>query len=227
LPEHVGSTDQQCKCGELLGRQTPQTKSRSSVTGQSLWYTEDRNKGDQKIVGGMEAEKHSIPWQIYLSERWLSDPFCGGTIIGPKTVLTASHCVENSPDPADYIVHVGNHDVTNEVERFNGSFGVESITMHPWYDSNTLDYDFAILKLKGGIEFSHLANAACLPTNLEELFVGHDMIVSGWGNLLSTTEQEFPDKLQVKSVLLVLKMVLIAMIEQLKISVDQSDWDYQ
>jgi secreted trypsin-like serine protease len=187
LPEHTGDVNQQCQCGTLLG------DSASAPASQS------RSIGEGKIVGGMEANKHSIPWQGGLTNSWMSSPFCGGTIIGPKTIMTAAHCVINDPNPDHYVVNVGIHDVTNEVERLNGSFVVEAVIPHPLYDPSTMIFDFAILKLKDGIEFSEIANAACLPTDVDELYADEHMVVSGWGNMAGTGyNSDFPNKLQVR-----------------------------
>ena len=37
-------------------------------------------------------EKHSIPWQVGIAELAISEkPFCGGTIIGPRTILSGTY----------------------------------------------------------------------------------------------------------------------------------------
>jgi trypsin len=189
LPEHTGDVNQQCQCGTLLG------DSASAPASQS------RSIGEGKIVGGMEANKHSIPWQVGLTNSWISSPFCGGTIIGPKTIMTAAHCVIDDPNPDHYVVNVGIHDVTNEVERLNGSFVVEAVIPHPLYDDEWLNYDYAIIRLKEGIEFSEIANAACLPTDPVKLYAGDQLTVSGWGNMAyAGGGAEVPTKLQVRMI---------------------------
>jgi secreted trypsin-like serine protease len=45
-----------------------------------------------KIVGGGLAHWGSVPFAVPLSENGRSS-YCGGAIIGPRTILTAAHCL--------------------------------------------------------------------------------------------------------------------------------------
>ena len=51
-----------------------------------------------RIVGGTEARVHEFPWQASVEMREDADfryyPFCGGSLIAKRWVLTAAHCVE-------------------------------------------------------------------------------------------------------------------------------------
>ena len=60
---------------------------------------------DAKIVGGIEANPHSIPSQIllrqtytfYYNSAWRTIAYsCGGTIMRSNVVLTAAHCINNA-----------------------------------------------------------------------------------------------------------------------------------
>jgi len=73
-------------------------------------------KIDHKIFGGQEAKVNSIPWQVGI-KVYGTFPFCGGTIVGPTTVLTAAHCVDNinnSPRNVKIIVSEHDHSIANE-----------------------------------------------------------------------------------------------------------------
>ena len=63
-----------------------------------------------KIVGGAPTEENEYPWQVgLLSSQFSSSPFCGGTLISDKEVLTARHCTDGAT--AAYVT-LGEHDLT-------------------------------------------------------------------------------------------------------------------
>lgn len=47
---------------------------------------------DHRIFGGQEAKPGSWPWQVSLKHD--GDHLCGGTLIHPEWIVTASHCFE-------------------------------------------------------------------------------------------------------------------------------------
>lgn len=56
-----------------------------------------------RIVGGMEARPHSMPWIVSLQMPLVNYHFCGGTLIRVNPtkeesdiVITAAHCLEGS-----------------------------------------------------------------------------------------------------------------------------------
>merc|ERR1719167_799763 len=63
-----------------------------------------------RIVGGKEVTPYSLPWQIAFVYRGLNEPFCGGTLISDRHILTAAHCTSNW---RKYDVIVGEHIITS------------------------------------------------------------------------------------------------------------------
>ena len=48
--------------------------------------------GDDRIVGGYDGKKGEFPWLVAIVEAQTRQPFCGGSIINDRFILTAAHC---------------------------------------------------------------------------------------------------------------------------------------
>ena len=46
-----------------------------------------------RIVGGQEAEANEYPYMVAL-DYGFGRPFCGGSLINDRYILTAAHCVD-------------------------------------------------------------------------------------------------------------------------------------
>jgi len=133
-----------------------------------------------KIVGGVETQENEYPWQVgLLSSQSSSRPFCGGSLISSRSVLTAAHCTDGGS--ARYVL-LGEHDLTK-------ADGEKKIRVcgradHPQYNSRTTDYDYSILTLCEDVPFQTDIMPACLPSanyNADN----RQAVVSGWGTLRS------------------------------------------
>jgi len=136
-----------------------------------------------RIVGGTNAAKGELPWQVGLVSNNGRTPFCGGTLLSSDTVLTAAHC---KTSVSNFQVVVGEHDVTRSdgEQRIRPSAWIQ----HENYNSRTTNYDFAIVKLASPVAFSDRVNPICLPSSTKN----YDSVlatVSGWGTLYSGGSQ--------------------------------------
>ena len=123
-----------------------------------------RAEQQTRIVGGIEAETGEWPWQVALD---ITTPkghsLCGGSVIAPRWVLTAAHCVvgNGGPLPAHKVkVLVGNHNRHAEDGRW---IEVRAIHAHEDYERDReLENDIALLELadEAAVEAIKLPDAA-------------------------------------------------------------------
>ena len=46
--------------------------------------------GETRVVGGMDCEPHSQPWQVAILDMYKL--YCGGVLVARQWVVTAAHC---------------------------------------------------------------------------------------------------------------------------------------
>ena len=136
------------------------------------------------IVGGSEATPFSIPWQIGIVNVGSDRIFCGGTLVSSTHVLTAAHCMVGEIE-----VIVGEHDVNAEEDGTRHE--VCGVTLHPNWNSETTNYDYAMLRLKEPVQIGNRAVPVCLAdSSLEGNALDNKAVtVSGWGKLSESGSQ--------------------------------------
>jgi len=139
-----------------------------------------KNSITSKIVGGKPADKHEYPWMVALVFRGEKKPFCGGSLITERHVLTAAHCFESKFDRVtkeDFEVRVGFHSIH---QRDFDRHEVSKIDNHRRWSDPDVDYDFSILTIHPSVRPS-LLMPVCLPTDINTKYVRQEATVTGWG----------------------------------------------
>lgn len=160
------------------------TNNVGSGIGSEALDNEDRIQHDiysNRIVGGLEAQPHAYPWQTAMTNgnEWAG---CGGTIICPKFVMTAYHCVSTINRKTLHIA-VGIHNKNEIKERNIRKHDIAQIIPHPKAPCVHQRFDFALLELKENIQFGMDARPIYLPSasEIKKLTPTSKLVVSGWG----------------------------------------------
>ena len=115
------------------------------------------------------------------------NPYCGGTVVASRYVVTAAHCVQQYSS-SEIFVRVGEHDLhvvgeTNVERRVN----VSKIITHEHYNSSSYDNDIAVVYLSEHLDLS-LYTPACL-ARASDSPAGYAATVYGWGTVESGGDQ--------------------------------------
>ncbi|XP_040563714.1 trypsin-1 [Lepeophtheirus salmonis] len=167
-----------------------------------------RNERDRQVIGGQavtDSMRH--PWMVSLWQRNIttnqfadSFPICGAGIITDRHVITAAHCIMNSPDAQNDLFLLGGSTINEIPLSYRRTrkviMRIKKITIHPSFDFLKLENDIAIITLETPIKFRLDLSPICLPDPGDEVIKDY-VTVSGWGCLTEKCEaSEAPSSLR-------------------------------
>ncbi|KAK3752189.1 hypothetical protein QZH41_007021, partial [Actinostola sp. cb2023] len=149
-----------------------------------------------RIVGGTAAKHGDWPWQAQLRTS-SGFPYCGGTLIHPQWILTATHCVAGK-SASSITIRLGAHRRVNTVGTEQDIKVVKVITHPSYHKPKRYSHDIALLKLAKPAMLNKNVHLVCLPENVPAPTDGNKCWITGWGRLSSGGAT--PDYLQQVSV---------------------------
>jgi secreted trypsin-like serine protease len=140
-----------------------------------------------RIVGGHDADIAAWPFLVALVRADRPDAFegqfCGGSLVAPRVVVTAAHCLDGRPTD----VLVGRTILSGtDGERIP----VVERRLPPGYDAATNEPDLAVLVLE------RPASASPVPLGAGAVALGAPLEVAGWGLVEQAPEELSADGLQ-------------------------------
>ncbi|XP_011699115.1 PREDICTED: proclotting enzyme [Wasmannia auropunctata] len=148
------------------------------------------SSGRYRVVGGEEALPGRWPWMaaIFLHGSRRTEFWCGGSLIGPRHILTAAHCTRDQRQrhfaARQFTVRLGDIDLENDDEPSSPeTYAVKEIHAHPKFSRVGFYNDIAVLELTRPVRKTPYVIPICLPQARfrGEPFAGARPTVVGWG----------------------------------------------
>lgn len=183
------------EAGDDIAGQTTKNPSRSAST--------TATTASPKIIGGTTTTISTAP---YMAQLWYYDDkgttdesddfgfFCGGSVVSPTKILTASHCVKGY-NWAKYGAVVTSATVlpTTDADNNTDLHGGQATAVlrqwnHPSYNATTIDNDVAVLTLAAPVKATPIRLTTNTDTTSYTGTAAKTAKVYGWGRTSSTTQ---------------------------------------
>jgi len=142
-------------------------------------YLDSPKLKGNRVIGGSEVLDGQRPYQISLRRAQLGifwSHTCGGSIVAANKVLTAAHCVDGATASS---LQVRYGTLRSQTAGPGGDITVSRFAIHANWNTQTIDYDYAVITLNSNIQAG--SNAAIISLATVDPAGGTEGIVSGWG----------------------------------------------
>lgn len=151
----------------------------------------------RRAFGSVDVS-HPWPWMaMIVRSAKPTRVVCAGTIIAPRWILTAAHCMQGreqqkADDSIRILLGITDRDNLTTAQEVT----VEGIKIHELYNTSNYANDLALLRLKNTLSYNAFVSPICLPPSLEELSqesplykIDETATLLGWGAASSTYDR--------------------------------------
>jgi len=146
---------------------------------------EDANLGEHPWHVGLVREESKtgvLGWFRHLGGLIRTSTYCGATLVSVRWLVTAAHCIREQDRPVDLRVVMGTSKRAKYFYYFFQTDSIDEIHIHPDYNTDSHNYDIALLRLKKVPDVSPGELwPACLPKQSVTSYAGQSATVVGWG----------------------------------------------
>ena len=133
------------------------------------------------------------PWMVSIGwnngTHWI--PYCGGSIISNRTIITAAHCFfsryeKNFIRRKKTQVRVGDQSLNDDSDDLGlaKTYDILTVIGHPEYEGRGAKHDIALIYTKETIQFNQRTKPICMATqayDLPDRYADQDVKFAGFG----------------------------------------------
>ncbi|MER5935036.1 serine protease [Streptomyces sp. NPDC002054] len=144
---------------------------------------------DTMIIGGKKEYVRAYPYmaQVFFQDKQGRGYFCSGSVVGPRKILTAAHCVYGRDMRAGGVVVTGASHLADGSSLYGGKLHrISKQWRHPKYNSKTFDNDVAVLTLSTATSAKPVKVTTASDTASYK--PGTKAVALGWGRTTSRNQ---------------------------------------